>query len=147
MFTVVGNYASRMVLATLKFYENRFWLKVKHTNMGFLKNCRVDKSKAVSRVIDHAEFEYGHENCLRPQNFLSTTPLEHCEIAAAQPVRLQDIKRSLWFFLELKTKLPVGIFIWSVAWDSSGIELTKSSTYWPSPLRPSDIVDINCLVS
>ena len=42
--------------------------------VGFVKNRLVDKSKTVSKVIGHAEFEYGHKNCLRPQIFCRPHP-------------------------------------------------------------------------
>ena len=31
----------------------------------FREKCQVDKYEMVSRVIDHAEFEYAHENCIK----------------------------------------------------------------------------------
>ena len=40
----------------------------------FREKCQVDKYEMVFRVINHAEFEYGHENYLEPQNFCRPHP-------------------------------------------------------------------------
>ena len=74
MFSANGCYVFRELWATFKFSENHFSLEIQHKNIGFLKICKSDEPKTFSKVYDLAEFEAGHENCLRPQTYHTLNP-------------------------------------------------------------------------
>ena len=42
-------------------------------NEVFFSICLVEKFEVLYTIIDHAEFEYGHGNHIRPQNFVNQT--------------------------------------------------------------------------